>query len=102
VYKARNSHVRHPDMAPIPVAQMAEEYVGKAGPGRAEFAYLSALLNVKPAASDNFKLNLFGDDDGPLGGLGCTAQLQGVTCRVARRGGAVTAPYRRRLAQPAG
>ena len=46
---------------------MAEEYAGKAGPRRAEFAYLSALLNVKPPPSDNFKLNLFGDDDGPVG-----------------------------------
>ncbi|EFJ41172.1 hypothetical protein VOLCADRAFT_107794 [Volvox carteri f. nagariensis] len=31
--------------------------------GASEFAYLSALLKVKAPAVDNFKLNLFGDDD---------------------------------------
>ncbi|KXZ46265.1 hypothetical protein GPECTOR_45g135 [Gonium pectorale] len=49
----------------------ADEYADRRGGGGSEFAYLSALLNVKAPPADNFKLNLFGDDDlaaGPIAG----------------------------------
>ncbi|KAG2487008.1 hypothetical protein HYH03_014379 [Edaphochlamys debaryana] len=43
---------------------MGDEYGERRGSaGGSEFAYLSALLKVKAPAADNFKLNLFGDDD---------------------------------------
>ncbi|KAG2431870.1 hypothetical protein HXX76_009363 [Chlamydomonas incerta] len=45
-----------------------DEYADRrGGGGGTEFAYLSALLNVKPPPADNFKLNLFGDDDMGMG-----------------------------------
>ncbi len=40
--------------------QTVDEYGDKTAGGAKEFAYLSALLNVKPPAADNFKLDLFG------------------------------------------
>ncbi|GFR51599.1 hypothetical protein Agub_g14023, partial [Astrephomene gubernaculifera] len=45
------------------------------GPGGAEFAYLSALLNVKAPPADNFKLNLFGDEGDAAGGPAQSSNL---------------------------
>ncbi|GLC39781.1 hypothetical protein PLESTF_000883200 [Pleodorina starrii] len=42
---------------------MRDEYGDRRRSGASEFAYLSALLQVKAPPADNFKLNLFGDDD---------------------------------------
>ncbi|GLI65897.1 hypothetical protein VaNZ11_009543, partial [Volvox africanus] len=42
---------------------MGDEYADRRSMGANEFAYLSALLKVKAPAADNFKLNIFGDDD---------------------------------------
>lgn len=61
----------------------ADEYADKGGgAGRKEFAYLSALLNMKPPATDNFKLNLFDNDD-----MGLMAATSKVTTATFNAGG---------------
>lgn len=52
----------------LALSQTNDEYADRrGGGGGTEFAYLSALLNVKPPPADNFKLNLFGEEDMGMG-----------------------------------